>query len=106
MISSAYRLCSDLIEEQYDAENWNIYAFHFSDGDNWSVDDTSTCLKIMRETLFPQVNQFGYGQVESPYGSGQFVKDLRSAFGDADFPPSCYFQKDKKWNQFQKHNKY
>ncbi len=82
MISSAYRLCSDLIEEQYDAENWNIYAFHFSDGDNWSVDDTSTCLKIMRETLFPQVNQFGYGQVESPYGSGQFVKDLRSAFGD------------------------
>jgi uncharacterized protein len=26
------------------------------------------------------VNQFGYGQVESPYGSGQFIKDLRGAF--------------------------
>jgi uncharacterized sporulation protein YeaH/YhbH (DUF444 family) len=26
------------------------------------------------------VNQFAYGQVESPYGSGQFIKDLREAF--------------------------
>jgi len=26
-------------------------------------------------------NQFSYGQVESPYGSGQFIKDLRQAFG-------------------------
>ena len=23
------------------------------------------------------MNQFGYGQVESPYGAGQFIKDLR-----------------------------
>ncbi len=26
------------------------------------------------------MNQFAYGQVESPYGSGQFIKDLREAF--------------------------
>ena len=28
------------------------------------------------------MNLFGYGQVESPYGSGQFIKDLREHFGD------------------------
>jgi hypothetical protein len=28
------------------------------------------------------VNQFAYGQVESPYGSGQFIKDLREHLGD------------------------
>jgi len=28
------------------------------------------------------VNLFAYGQVESPYGSGQFIKDLREAFGE------------------------
>jgi hypothetical protein len=28
------------------------------------------------------VNLFAYGQVESPYGSGQFVKDLREHFTD------------------------
>jgi hypothetical protein len=28
----------------------------------------------------PRVNQFCYGQVESPYGSGQFIKDLEKEF--------------------------
>ena len=27
-------------------------------------------------------NLFCYGQVESPYGSGQFIKDLREAIGE------------------------
>ncbi len=81
MISSAYRLCNELIEREFPVANWNIYAFHFSDGDNWSVDDTGTCIRLLREQLLPVCNQFGYGQVESPYGSGQFIKDLRQAFG-------------------------
>ncbi|RMG99496.1 MAG: DUF444 family protein, partial [Deltaproteobacteria bacterium] len=82
MISSAYRLCAELIEKDFDPSAWNIYAFHFSDGDNWSVDDTTTCKKLLRDVLVPVCNQFGYGQVESPYGSGQFIKDLREAFAD------------------------
>ena len=28
------------------------------------------------------MNLFCYGQVESPYGSGQFITDLRGAFPD------------------------
>jgi uncharacterized sporulation protein YeaH/YhbH (DUF444 family) len=80
MISSAYRVCSELIEKEFPSESWNIYAFHFSDGDNWSVDDTATCINLLRDTLIPACNQFGYGQVESPYGSGQFIKDIRAAF--------------------------
>ena len=82
MISSAYQCCRELIERDYDPASWNIYAFHFSDGDNWSVDDTATCIKLLREHLMPCLNQFGYGQVESPYGSGQFIKDLKSAFAE------------------------
>src|SRR5688572_31612567 len=27
-------------------------------------------------------NQYCYGQVESPYGSGEFLRSLRAAFGD------------------------
>jgi hypothetical protein len=80
MISSAYRTCAELIDRDFDPSAWNIYAFHFSDGDNWSVDDTASCIKLLRGELLPRLNQFGYGQVESPYGSGQFIKDLRSAF--------------------------
>ena len=40
MISSAYKLCAKMIEEDYPPSEWNIYPFHFSDGDNWSGDDT------------------------------------------------------------------
>ena len=66
----------------YPTESWNIYPFHFSDGDNWSVDDTNTCLKLLDEKIVPMANMFAYGQVESPYGSGQFIKDLRERFSD------------------------
>jgi uncharacterized sporulation protein YeaH/YhbH (DUF444 family) len=49
---------------------------------HWSVDDTSTCIGLLRNVLLPACNQFGYGQVESPYGSGQFIKDIKGSFGD------------------------
>ncbi len=77
-ISSAYDLGDKIIQKRYPPDDWNIYAFHFSDGDNWG-DDIPTCLEILQERLLPKLNLFGYGQVESPYGSGEFldyVKDL------------------------------
>jgi sporulation protein YhbH len=84
MISSAYRLASDMIERDYPSEQWNIYPFHFSDGDNWSVDDTLLCVDILKKLLLPSSNVFCYGQVDSPYGSGQFIKDLKEHFSDDD----------------------
>ncbi len=80
MISSAYKLCHEIIDQDYSPSNWNIYPFHFSDGDNWSADDTRLCLEILKTQMLPAVNLFCYGQVESPYGSGQFIKDLREGF--------------------------
>ena len=77
MISSAYKLAAQIIETDYPPAEWNIYPFHFSDGDNWSVDDTLLCIDILKQKLMPASNVFCYGQVESPYGSGQFIKDLR-----------------------------
>jgi uncharacterized sporulation protein YeaH/YhbH (DUF444 family) len=71
-----------MIEEEYPAELWNIYPFHFSDGDNWSIDDTHACVELLKQKILPAVNLFAYGQVESPYGSGQFIKDLSEHFDD------------------------
>jgi sporulation protein YhbH len=82
IISSAYKLCRKIIEERYPPDEWNIYAFHFSDGDNWSRDDTHECIEILEEDLLPKVNLFCYGQVESPYGSGQFFYDLEDHLKD------------------------
>ena len=79
-ISSAYELCLRVMEEKYPPSEWNVYPFHFSDGDNWSSRDTERCVELLRNSILPRVNQFCYGQVKSAYGSGQFKKDLDGAF--------------------------
>lgn len=84
IISSAYKLCLKILEEQYNVNEWNVYPFHFSDGDNWSGNDTEECLKLLEEKFFPVSNVFCYGQVESEYGSGQFLKDLQGRFANND----------------------
>jgi hypothetical protein len=79
-ISSAYRLCQKIIEKDYDLLSWNIYPFHFSDGDNWGSEDTRKCLEVLDQEVLPRANVFCYGQVKSAYGSGQFKKDLDERF--------------------------
>ena len=81
LISSAYKLCEEIINTDYPPSDWNIYPFHFSDGDNWSGEDTKVCLDLLSQSLLKKVNAFCYGQVESRYGSGQFYKDLSENFG-------------------------
>ena len=84
LISSAYTLCRDILVSEYPASEFNIYPFHFSDGDNWSQSDTRLCLQLLRDELVPMSNQFSYAQVDSPYGSGQFIKDIEGAFAKND----------------------
>lgn len=81
-ISSAYRLCNRLIDERYPPDDWNIYPFHFSDGDNWGGGDTRDCIELLRRELLPKVNLFCYGQVRSLYGSGRFIHDLEEYVND------------------------
>ena len=44
-------------------------------------EDNEQSLRLLRDEIVPQVNLFCYGQVESPYGSGEYIRALRSAFG-------------------------
>ncbi len=81
VISSAYLLALRIVEADYAGEGWNVYPFHFSDGDNSSPEDSRLCLDLLRSRLLPACNHFCYGQVESPYGSGQFLRDLREGLG-------------------------
>ena len=36
---SAYQLALDVIKQRYRPSDWNIYPFHFSDGDNYYSDN-------------------------------------------------------------------
>jgi uncharacterized sporulation protein YeaH/YhbH (DUF444 family) len=80
-ISSAYELCRALIRESFPPEDYNIYLFHFTDGDNLS-DDDAHALKLLSD-LASRANLFCYGQVEGLYGSGSFLNAVRArAQGD------------------------
>ncbi len=81
-ISSAYDLASKITSAHYDPAEWNIYYFHFSDGDNWGGGDDDMCFELLRERLLPRSNLFGYGQVDSRYGSGQFLEALQENIED------------------------
>jgi uncharacterized sporulation protein YeaH/YhbH (DUF444 family) len=83
-ISSAFRTCRDLLDKHYAPDEWNLYLFHFSDGDNSSESDSRECCKLLRENLLPRSNQFGYCQVASSYGSGNFINVLREQLADAE----------------------
>ena len=75
-ISSAFRCAKGLLEQSYPAHEWNTYLFHFSDGDNSSESDSRECCKMLAEHLLPGCNMFGYCQVASAYGSGNFINVL------------------------------
>ena len=62
-ISSAYELCSKIIERRYPADLWNIYPFHFSDGENWIGDTENFCVPLLQNELLSRCNIFCYGQV-------------------------------------------
>jgi len=81
-ISSAYKVAAEIIARDYPVSDWNTYIFQFSDGDNWGEDNDAS-VRLLGQQLLPAVNLFCYGQVESPYGSGEYIKALRKTFGDA-----------------------
>ncbi|SDT25234.1 hypothetical protein SAMN05444162_3562 [Paenibacillaceae bacterium GAS479] len=59
--SSAYQKALDIIDSRYPTSSWNIYPFHFSDGDNLTSDNEK-CVKLIDE-LMKRSNLFGYGEV-------------------------------------------
>ncbi|MCY6960314.1 sporulation protein YhbH [Clostridium brassicae] len=60
-ISSGYEKALEVIEREYRPELWNIYAFHVSDGDNWSEDNEKAVQKA--KELCEVCNLFGYAEI-------------------------------------------
>jgi len=77
MISSGYLKALEIVRDRYHPSLWNIYAFHCSDGDNWSQDN-ATALNAARE-LCGVCNLFGYGEIK-PLNSGSYGNSLLEMF--------------------------
>ncbi len=80
VISSAYELTGRILSERFPASDWNLYLFHFTDGENYSRQDTEKCLEMLQGTLLPSLNLFGYGQVEALGTRGDFYDALAARF--------------------------
>jgi len=80
VISSAYEMVVRILGERFPAEDWNLYLFHFTDGENYSRQDTEKCMQLLDKRLLPNLNLFGYGQVESYGTSGDFYEAIDRHF--------------------------
>lgn len=67
VVSSAYKLALDIIDERYPPRDWNVYPFHFSDGDNY-YSDNDEAVKLA-DKLIEVCNLFGYGEIGEEGGS-------------------------------------
>src|SRR5712691_6878279 len=82
-VSSAYQLALEIIEERFEPSQWNIYPFHFSDGDNWGEVDNQRCLSLVGE-LLERSNVFGYGEIQE--GGRRSLSTLMSTFNQIQDP--------------------
>ena len=83
-ISTAYELVHQIVNSRFPPEGWNVYLFHFSDGENSDSRDTDDCIELLRKELLGKLNLFCFGQVRSSYGGGRFKADLEEAFPGED----------------------
>jgi uncharacterized protein len=83
-VSSAYELALRIIQERYNPQDWNIYPFHFSDGDNlpW---DNDRCVQLVHK-LMDVCNIFGYGEIrEGHYRSPSTLMSAYNKITDKKF---------------------
>ncbi|HLL76405.1 MAG TPA: sporulation protein YhbH [Pyrinomonadaceae bacterium] len=82
VVSSAYQLALDIIRDRFPPSAWNVYPFHFSDGDNY-YSDNEDAVRLADE-LIQTCNLFGYGEIGEE-GAGGYRRSsgaLLSIFKD------------------------
>ena len=101
MISSGYKKVLQIIEERYNPALWNIYAFHCSDGDNFS-NDNADAIKCAQE-LTDVCQLFGYGEIKPTHSlSWSSMIELYKRIESDNFVTVTIRSKDELWPAFQK----
>ncbi|NOJ73123.1 DUF444 family protein [Paenibacillus alvei] len=74
--SSAYVKALEIIDSRFPPASYNIYPFHFSDGDNLTSDN-ERCVKLIGQIL-KRANMFGYGEVNQYNRSSTLMSAYRN----------------------------
>ena len=101
MISSGYKKALQIIEERYNPALWNIYAFHCSDGDNFSHDNAAAARYAKELADVSQL--FGYGEIKPTHSlSWSSMLELYKPIENENFVTVTIRSKDELWPAFQR----
>lgn len=85
--AKGYELANDLIETQYQTSQWNVYALHFSDGEDW---DAQLTVNEVSKLFAKNINLLGYTEIqpkrEIEVIGGELLKAFRKYFPIYDLP--------------------
>ena len=81
MVSSGLELTLDILNKRYHPDNWNIYVFQSSDGDNWPGDIDKTLTYAERIKNMCQL--FGYCEIETDQNRLEWMKEKETALSTA-----------------------
>lgn len=71
---TAYELANGLVDTEYPTSRWNVYVWHFSDGEDGNTKKT---IEELGKLINKGVNMIGYGEVQ-PDADPNFFKSSRS----------------------------
>ena len=81
IVSSAFKLAKEIIDDRYSPNEWNLYFSQASDGDNWD-NDNEELLQVLSNDILPITQYFSYIQVGTKrhgyYNSGNLLQEYEN----------------------------
>ncbi|MCB2352553.1 sporulation protein YhbH [Clostridium estertheticum] len=94
-ISSGLNKALEIIDKRYNPDNWNVYVFYLSDGDNWA-EDNEKAIKAAKN-ICEVSNLFGYAELMNSYYSASMKDAFSKAVTNENFLTIEIKQKQDLW---------
>jgi len=91
---SAYDLAKELIETEYPTARWNVYTFHFSDGEDW---DPVRTIKSLKTVLEKGISAFGYGEIQTDYSTSLLMQTFEEELNLREMNRGNFFYYEGTW---------
>ncbi len=87
-VSPALQLVNEIIDHDYNANDWNIYIAHASDGDFGYQEDLYSVASLIENDILPKVQYYAYLQVQSDEDFAAFMNGRERLYGTLKELPS------------------
>ncbi|MFN2157547.1 MAG: DUF444 family protein, partial [Anaerolineae bacterium] len=87
---------SHLMDVEYPPSRWNVYPFHFSDGEDWEAARTVASLTAV---LDRGVAAFGYGEIQNDYTGSVLMQALYEELGLREVEHEGYAHYEAEWKE-------